>query len=275
MALAATQADMRGKTCLVTGAGTGIGREVARNLAKMGAVVVITSADFGQAEETRSSIHGQLPQALLDTITLDPSKRISLLDFFGVFGERHERLDVIVNVIHRSSRTKIETDFGVDLTWGMNVLGPYMILRRMAEVMARTPPARVVNVVSPFAGDLDLDDTDFDTRSYSGMKAYRQSMQAARLMTYAAAGHLAIHGIMVNACVPGVVRGDPGAGLFAGLFARSPALAADTPTWLATSPEAAAMNGRLVMGRQEIKCKYRDGAAMQRIWELLEIQSMR
>lgn len=275
MALAASHADMRGKTCLVTGAGTGVGREVARNLAKMGAVVVIASADFGQAEETRSSINSQNPQALLDTITLDMSKRLSLLDFFGVFGERHERLDVIVNVIHRSSRTKIETEFGVDLTWGMNVLGPFMIIRRFADLMARSAPARVVNVVSPYAGDLDLDDSDFDTRAYSGMKAYRQSMQAARLMTYAAAGHLAIHGIMINACVPGVVRGDPGAGLFAGFFARAPAQAADSPTWLATAPEAGGLSGRLVMGRQEVKCKYRDAAAMQRLWELLEMQAQR
>ncbi|MEZ4450258.1 MAG: SDR family NAD(P)-dependent oxidoreductase [Nannocystaceae bacterium] len=266
---------MRGKTCLITGAGTSVGREVARNLAKMGAVVVIAGADFGLLEETRSSIHSQLPQAALDPINLDMSKRLSLLDFFGVFGERHDRLDVIVNVIHRSSRTKIETEFGVDITWGMNVLGPFMVIRRLAEVMARTPPTRVVNVVSPYAGGMDLDDTDFDTRSYSGIKAYRQSMQAARLMTYAAAGHLAIYGIMVNACVPGVVRGDPGAGLLSNLLAMSPVAAAESPTWLATSPDAAAFSGRLVMGRQETKCKFRDGGVMQRVWETLEMQAAR
>ena len=176
MAGASKQVDMRGKTCLVTGVGSPVGREVAKRLAGMGAVVVLGSHDFGQVEVARSAIIGAHPSAMVDPHTLDLSKRLSISDFVGAFKERHERLDVIVNVIHRSSRTKIEADLGTELTWMANVLGPYMLIERLLEVLRASTPTRVIQVVSPYAGGLDLSDTDFDTRTYSGLKAYRREV---------------------------------------------------------------------------------------------------
>jgi len=73
--------DMSGKTCLVTEAGSAVGREISRNLASMGAVVVLASHDFGEVEATRSSIIGTNPSAQLDPHTLDLGKRLSINDF--------------------------------------------------------------------------------------------------------------------------------------------------------------------------------------------------
>ncbi|HRI06984.1 MAG TPA: SDR family NAD(P)-dependent oxidoreductase [Nannocystaceae bacterium] len=275
MATAAINTDMSGKYCLITGAGTGLGREIGRNLARLGANVILTSYDFGLAEDARMSIAGQHPAAHLSAMTLDLSKRISIHDFIDVIHERVPKIDVWVNVVNRSSREKIESELGFEITWTMNVLGPYVLLRRLQDLLKAGAPSRIVNVVSPFAGGLNFDDPDFDTHAYNGMKAYRQSMQAARLFTYAAGSQLAIHGITANACVPGVVRGDPGAGLISGLFAKSAAAAADTPTWLAASPEVQGVTGKLFMDRAQIKCKFRDPAERQQLWELLERQANR
>ncbi|MCB9567097.1 MAG: SDR family NAD(P)-dependent oxidoreductase [Myxococcales bacterium] len=270
-----TKIDMSGKTCLVTGAGTPVGREIARNLAAMGAVVVVASNDFGEGEATRSSIVGKQPSAQLDIHTLDLTKRLSINDFIDAFGERHQRLDVIVFVINRSSRTKIESDYGVELTWMANVLGPYLLIHRLLDTLRASAPARVITVVSPYAGGLNLEDSDFDNRSYSGIKAYRQSMQAARLMMYGASSHLGIHGISFNACVPGVMRGDPGASIVAGLMARSPSAGAETPTWLASSPEVAGQTGKLWMNRAELKDKLREAGDIQHLWHILGMQALR
>lgn len=269
----ASGVDMSGKTCLVTGAGSPVGREVSKNLATMGAVVVLASHDFGQLEATRSAIVGARPSAQLDPHTVDLGKRLSINDFASVILERHQRLDVVVNVVHRSSRTKIEADLGTELTWMANVLGPYMLLDRLLELLKSSAPARIVQVVSPYAGGLDLTDTDYDTRSYSGIKAYRQSMQAARLLAYGLSSNYGIHGLSVNACVPGVVRGDPGANFFANLMAVAPAKGAETPTWLATAPEAAGQTGKLFMSKEVIKDKLRDASDVQTLWHTLGVQA--
>ncbi len=267
------QVDMSGKTCLVTEAGSAVGREISRSLAKMGAVVVLASHDFGAVEAARSVIIGEKPSALLDPHTLDLGKRLSINDFASVFLERHKRLDVVVNVVHRSSRTKIEADLGTELTWMANVLGPYMLLERLLEVLKASAPARVVQVVSPYAGGLDLTDTDYDCRSYSGIKAYRQSMQAARLLAYGISTNYGIHGISANACVPGVIRGDPGANFFANLMATSPVSGAITPTWLASSTEVSSFTGKLYMGKEEVKDKLRDASDVQTLWHTLGVQA--
>lgn len=273
MAGASKQVDMRGKTCLVTGVGSPVGREVAKRLAGMGAVVVLGSHDFGQVEVARSAIIGAHPSAMVDPHTLDLSKRLSISDFVGAFKERHERLDVIVNVIHRSSRTKIEADLGTELTWMANVLGPYMLIERLLEVLRASTPTRVIQVVSPYAGGLDLSDTDFDTRTYSGLKAYRQSMQAARLLAYGLSTNYAIHGIQACACVPGVIRGDPGANFLSLLMAKQPAAAAEGPVWLASAPEAGTLTGKLFLGKKEIKDKLRDAGDVQTLWHTLGVQA--
>jgi len=265
--------DMSGKTCLVTGAGSAVGCEVSKNLAMMGAVVILASHDFGALEETRSAIVGARPSAQLDLHTVDFGKRLSIKDFASVILERHRRLDVVVNVVHRSSQTKVEADLGTELTWMANVLGPYMVLDRLLELLKSSAPARIVQVVSPYAGGLDLSDTDFDTRSYSGVKAYRQSMHAARLLAYGLNTNYGIHGLSANACTPGVVRGDPGANFVANLMAVAPAKAAETPTWLASSPEVAGQTGKFFVNKKAVKDKLRDASDVQTLWHTLGVQA--
>ncbi|MBK8260669.1 MAG: SDR family NAD(P)-dependent oxidoreductase [Nannocystis sp.] len=275
MAKAAITDEIHGKYCLVTGAGTSLGREIGRSLARLGGHVILTSHDFGLAEDARSSIVSQQPSAQALAMTLDLSKRMSINEFGEMLHERVPQLDVWVNVVNRSSRTKIESELGFEITWTMNVLGPYILLRRLQDLLKAAAPSRIINVVSPFAGGLNFDDPDFDTHAYNGIKAYRASMQAARLLSYAAGAQMAIHGVTVNAAVPGTVRGDPGAGIVSGMFARSPEQAADTPTWMAVSPAVQGVTGKLFMEREQVKCKFRDPAAMQQLWELLERQANR
>lgn len=275
MAKAAITDEIHGKYCLVTGAGTSLGREIGRSLARLGGHVILTSHDFGLAEDARSSIVSQQPSAQALAMTLDLSKRMSISEFGEMLHERVPQLDVWVNVVNRSSRTKIESELGFEITWTMNVLGPYILLRRLQDLLKAAAPSRIINVVSPFAGGLNFDDPDFDTHAYNGIKAYRASMQAARLLSYAAGAQMAIHGVTVNAAVPGTVRGDPGAGMVSGMFARSAEQAADTPTWMAVSPAVQGVTGKLFMEREQVKCKFRDPAAMQQLWELLERQANR
>ena len=138
-------------------------------------------------------------------------------------------------------------------------------------------PARIVNVASVAAGGLDLEDVEFERRTYRGMAAYRQSKQADRMLTWALADRLRGRGVTANAMHPGTVRTSlVRRGLFAslfrlgGLFARSPARGAETAVWLASSRALDEDTGGFYVDRKERHCSYRDEASLDRLWTLCE-----
>jgi NAD(P)-dependent dehydrogenase (short-subunit alcohol dehydrogenase family) len=150
----------------------------------------------------------------------------------------------------------------------------------LLERLKASAPARIVNVASTFADGLDLTDPEFHSRPYDGVAAYRQSKQANRMLTWALAERLAGTAVTANAVHPGGVatgiyrelRGINGA-LVRGwirLIKTSPRRGADTPTWLATSPEMANVSGKFWASRRELPCIFRDPSAIERLWGLCE-----
>ena len=142
---------------------------------------------------------------------------------------------------------------------------------------AESSPARIVNVASTFASDLDLDDLMFEKRPYEGMKAYAQSKACDRLLTWALARRLEGSGVTANAMAPGLVVGT-------GLYRHTPPevmtrlrqrggrtaeQGADTAVWLA-SGELEGVSGKFFENRKEIPCGFRDTDAEERLWSICE-----
>jgi NAD(P)-dependent dehydrogenase (short-subunit alcohol dehydrogenase family) len=245
-------ADLRGHTCVVTGASSGIGKETARELARMGASVVMAcrSAERGEA---------------------------SIRAFAGAVAKSHPELHVLVNNAGMWSARRHLSPDGIELTWATNQLGYFLGTELLLPSLQRPGSARIVVVASEFAGDLDLDDVSFVRRRYDGMAAYRQSKQANRMWTWALARRLEGTGVVANAMHPGGVatgifsKGGGLLGASASTYMRfagkSPREGADTVVWLAASAEAEGLTGRFWANRAERACRFRDTPSEERLWQ--------
>ncbi|MDP6946436.1 MAG: SDR family NAD(P)-dependent oxidoreductase, partial [Myxococcota bacterium] len=203
----------------------------------------------------------------------DLSDGDSIRAFVDTFLETHDQLHVLVNNAAAYSAKRVLAPSGFESTWATNVLGPYLMTDLLIDVMAQTGDhrwhSRVVNICSNFDGGLESRDTQYESRRYDGVKAYKASKQAFRMLTWDLGDRLPGTGIVANACFPGRVDtplGRLSEGKLSGLLKRRRglrpvAVGADTPIWLASSPEVEGISGELFFERAEIACKYRDISA--------------
>lgn len=252
-------ANLRGKTILVTGATNGIGLEAAVALARLGAGVVITGRNPARIDAARSVIRaraGADAEGLCaDFASLDAVRRLAA-DFLA----RHEHLDVLVNNAGSVNPVRVLTQDGIETTFAVNHLAPFLLTNLLLDRIVASAPARIVNVasVAHTRGTLDLDDLGFE-HGYTIMRAYSRSKLANMLFTRALAKRLAGKQVTVNALHPGTVatgiwnHGAPDSrwkrALFnavfapARLFMLTPQQGAQTIVHAATSPELEGKTG--------------------------------
>ncbi len=190
---------MAGKTVLVTGATNGIGLETARGLARMGARVVILGRDASKAARVAAEV------GAAGTLIADLSELAQVRRAAAEFRAREDRLDVLVNNAGAMFTRREETRDGIEKTWALNHLAPFLLTRELLPLLRASRDARVVTVSSlahRFAR-LRLDDPQF-RRGYSGWGAYGQSKLANLLFTHELARRE--QGIMSNCVHPGFVR---------------------------------------------------------------------
>jgi NAD(P)-dependent dehydrogenase (short-subunit alcohol dehydrogenase family) len=271
-------ADLQGRVCLVTGASSGIGRQTALELARLGATVVLACRDRVRGEAARRQVIAAASHPRVELELVDLSSLASIRDFVRRFRESHETLHVLVNNAGTwSSRRRTSVD-GIELTWATNVLGYSLTTELLLETLKRGAPARIVNVASELARDLDLDDIGFERRPYSGITAYAQSKQADRMLTWELARRLEGSGVTANALHPGGVNtglfwkggGVPGllGAAYGALFGRGVRQGADTVVWLSASPEVEGRSGRFFVDRRERRCRFADVPAEERLARL-------
>ncbi len=153
------------------------------------------------------------------------------------------------------------------MQFATNVLGYFWLTRAFYPHLRAAAPARVVNVASYWAGDLDLADLEFGRRRYDNNWAYRQSKQANRMLTVAFAGEFQAAGVSVNACHPGDVNSTLSNNLgFGG--SDSPDQGAATPVWLASEPVGQAKTGRYFEGKREVQDRFAgDKVAIEALYQ--------
>jgi NAD(P)-dependent dehydrogenase (short-subunit alcohol dehydrogenase family) len=265
---------------IVTGPTSGFGKEIAVQLAALGAEIVLACRDLGRGEQTAAEIAERTGAKNCAVMHLDASDQRSLREFARQCRDRFPRLDVLVNNagINRSVRqTSVD---GIELTFATNVLAYFLLTRELLGLLRASAPARIVNVASTYAMDLDLDDLQFERRAYEGRKAYAQSKACDRLLTWAMARRLQ-GGVTANAMAPGLVvrtglyRDTPPAAMvfmrLLGLFiGRSVAQGADTAIWLASSPDVEGVSGRFFELRKEVPCKFRNTEDEEKLWRICE-----
>jgi NAD(P)-dependent dehydrogenase (short-subunit alcohol dehydrogenase family) len=270
--------DLSGRTAVVTGASAGIGKEIARDLARMGASVVLACRSAERGEAARQDISATTGNSRIEVLTVDLSSRASIHAFADILNARGQALHVLVNNAGIWAQRRQQSPDGIELTWATNVLGYFLVTELLLGLLKAGAPARIVNVASILARGLELDDVEFRRRRYSGITAYSQSKQANRIWTWALARRLAGTGVTANAMHPGGVSTElfqKGGGMlawavsvYAKLTGLSPRQGADTASWLAASPAVEGLSGGFWIERQESPCPFRDEAREEALFEL-------
>jgi retinol dehydrogenase-13 len=225
---------------IVTGANGVIGKAIAAGIAKAGFAVVMVCRDEKRAAQALDEVRQASGSSDVRVELADLSRGESVV---ALAARWQGRLDVLVNNAATAPRRRIETPEGIEMQFATNVLGYLWMMRAFEAALRRSAPARVVNVASYWAGDLDLTDLQFQRRRYDNDQAYRQSKQANRMLTVAFAQRWRGSGLTVNSCHPGDANSVLSNALgFGG--SETPEQAAATPVWLATEPSLADTSGQ-------------------------------
>jgi NAD(P)-dependent dehydrogenase (short-subunit alcohol dehydrogenase family) len=187
------EATFAGRVAVVTGGGSGIGLAIARAFAGAGAAVVIAGRDGARLASAAEAIGA-------DAVPTDVTREDDVAALFRSVGERHGRLDVLVNNagITGPVSNAEDLDLGAwDETMAINVRGLITCIKHAVPLLRRTPGSSIVNMSSLMG-----------LRGYPMRSAYTASKFAVIGITEAVAQELGPHGIRVNALCPGAVHGD-------------------------------------------------------------------
>ena len=252
---------MAGKVVLVTGATCGIGKATAIGLATMGARVGITGRDLIRAEQAAADIRAASGNQAVDVFAADMSSQAQVRRLAGALLDAYPRLDVLVNNVGGFWAHRHPTANGLEHTFALNHLAPFLLTNLLLDRLKASAPARVVTVSSgaQAAGRIDFDDLQ-GARRYSGQRAYSQSKLANILFTNELARRLQGTGVTANSVHPGVVRTNFGSEDQAGFFRiisplvrpflKTPTQGARTPIHLASSPDVEAITGQFFANRK-------------------------
>ena len=276
-----TSSPMDGKTVLVTGGTGGIGRATATRLASMGARVGITGRDAGRAQRAAGEIASESGNGVVDVFVADMSSQAEVRRLAAEVLAAYPRLDVLINNVGGFWSHRHVTADGLEHTFALNHLAPFLLTSLLSERLIASAPARVVNVSSGAQGmgTIDFDDL-MGERRYSGQRAYNQSKLANVMFTYELARRLAGTGVTATALHPGMTNTsfsaeDPSRA-FAPLvkvmrpFMKKSERGADTPVYLASSAAAEGLTGQYFANRQSRKSNKSsyDTGATARLWQM-------
>jgi NAD(P)-dependent dehydrogenase (short-subunit alcohol dehydrogenase family) len=253
------------RVALVTGATGAIGKAIARQLAAIqGYEVVLHCRNEQKGQKAVQDIKRATGNHQVRVELADVSTHQSIL----ALADRWKgRLDVLINNAAVTPRRRQETPKGIELQFATNVLGYFWMTQAFGEFLKESAPARVINVVSYWAGDLDIDDLEFKRRRYNNGTAYRQSKQANRMLTAAFAERFRPFQVTVNACHPGDVNSALSNDLGFGGH-ESPDEGARTPVWLATDPHREQETGKYFEHMREARDRFTaDSNAVEALYD--------
>ena len=252
---------MAGKVVLITGGTGGIGKATAIGLAAIGARVGITGRDLARAEQAAADIRSASENPAVDAFAADMTSQAEVRRLAATVLDAYPRLHVLVNNVGGFWAHRHPTVDGLEGTFALNHLAPFLLTNLLLDRLKASAPARVVTVSSgaQSMGRIDFDDLQ-GALNYSGQRAYNQSKLANIMFTNELARRLDGAGVTATSVHPGVVRTNFGAEDQAWFFTiisrvvrpllKTPAQGAQTPIYLASSPDMDGISGQFFVNRK-------------------------
>ncbi len=273
-----SNAPMRDKIVVVTGASSGIGKASAAGIAALGAHTVLVSRTAKRGRKALDEMARATPGASLDLLVADLSTMAAVRDLADTFNAKYQRLDVLFNNAGiLTSRRRVTAD-GFEEQFFVNYLSYYLLTGLLLDRLRAGEAPRIINMTSSShsSGIIDFDDLQMEHR-YRGWQQYANTKLMSMVFTYALARRLQGSHVTANCLHPGVIH----TGLLRNFssvlnvmfhalqrFFKQPDDGAETPVYLASSPEVAGVSGKYFrrcepMGTTAVS---NDPAVQERLW---------
>lgn len=277
--------SMDGKICMVTGATSSIGEVTARELARLGATVIVVGRNPEKSVNTVNMIKQQTGNPNVEFMLADLSSQKEIRRLAQQFQSRHQRLHMLVNNAGAVFTSRQESADGIEMTFAVNHLGGFLLTNLLLNILKASAPSRIINVSAhqhSKEAKIDFDDLQH-RKKYKFWEVYMQTKLANLLFTYELAQRLKGTGITVNALHPGVLSSNMGMnnrGIvrfilhlikpLSNVILTSPEKGAQTMIYLATSPEVEGITGEFfIEGKivESYKAFYDKGTAGH-LWQV-------
>ncbi|XP_037550960.1 retinol dehydrogenase 14-like isoform X2 [Nematolebias whitei] len=279
---------MNGKTVIVTGANSGIGKATAAGIVKLQGRVIMACRDPDRAEEAARDIRQQTgaDSAQVAVKHLDLASLKSVQTFCENIIKEEPRLDVLINNAGIFQCPYTRTEDGFEMQFGVNHLGHFLLTHLLLDLLKSSAPSRIVVVSSKLYkhGEINFEDLNSE-QFYDKALAYSRSKLANLLFTHELARRLEGSGVTVNALTPGIVRTNLGRHVHVpalakplfnllswGLF-KSPEEGARTSVYLASSPDVEGVQGKCFAGCQPqvLLDKATSQDLASKLWDISEV----
>jgi len=274
----ANTVPMAGKTCILTGANTGIGKATAFGLAKMGATVVMVCRSLERGEAAMAEIKRGSGNDSVSLLLADLSSRAAIHRLAADFKAKYPNLHVLINNAGIIPKKRTVAEDGLETQFAVNHVAYFLLTNLLLDQLKASAPSRIINVSSQVHNGASIDFDDLQSeRSYSPTRVYGWTKLANVLFTYELAHRLEGTRVTVNCLHPGTVATNiladymPGGFRFmAKMIGVSSEEGAQTSLFLATSPEVEGVSGKYFVNQGAVhssKASY-DKTAARRLWQV-------
>jgi len=259
---------------LVTGSTDGIGKATARELVRRGARVILHGRSRAKVREVQRELQelsdGEKPDILVADFSDPDEVRSMAEEIVSTFS----RLDVLINNAGTYQKTRVLTENGVELTFAVNYLAPFLLSNLLLPLLRKSAPTRIVTVASSAHEDvtrIDWGNLPAMPR-YDPWEAYSLSKLADITFTYLLAEKLEGSGVTANCLHPGVVDTKILRAAFPGMAGVASEEGARTSVYLALSPEVAGVSGKYfeTMRPAESTLLTHERAVQEKFWQVAE-----
>ncbi|HLV98803.1 MAG TPA: SDR family oxidoreductase [Ktedonobacterales bacterium] len=278
-----TSSSMQGKVCLVTGSNSGIGKATALGLAKLGATVVMICRDQSKGQAAQDEIKAKSGNSSVDLLIADLSSQQSIRHLAQEVKTRYPQVHVLLNNAGVSAGKRTVTVDGLETTFAVNHLAPFLLTNLLLDHLKASAPARIVTVASMAQNAIRFDDLQSEQR-YNAWEVYGQSKLANILFTYELARRLEGTGVTANCLHPGVVATNLARDMspvfqafirvlsISRVLFTSPEKGAETSIYLASSPEVEGISGKYFSNKRVAQPQpaAADTTNAQRLWQVSE-----
>jgi NAD(P)-dependent dehydrogenase (short-subunit alcohol dehydrogenase family) len=270
---------LNGRVAMVTGATSGLGREVAEGLAHRGAEVVLAARNRMKAEAAAAAIAEASGNLEIHYLLADFSSTSDIRNLCRRFRAQFGRLDILVNNAGAVFFRRRVNEDGLEMTFALNHLGYYTVACLLIDLLVESAPARIINVASESHRDSSLNFDDLQLqREYGPLKAYGRSKLANVLFSYELARRLWGAHVTANAIHPGFLRTEIAANIgWVGravsrvmkLFAKPVAEGAEAVIALAAEPALEDVSGEYFIRCQRARSSEAsyDEIDARRLWQ--------